>query len=104
MTVPNEERAAFESEFRAAVRKKFKIDEMVSVAWDGLHCMMVRTHVSKHELVESDEYADWSCRLAWWKAIAQAGGMIAESIESAGGGLDDLIRMAAAAARSRMQE
>lgn len=73
----DEELAAFEAEFRAEVRKKFKIGEMMEVAWEGLHCELIKTHVTQHQLVESTPYPDWSCRLAWWKAIAQAGGMIA---------------------------
>jgi hypothetical protein len=71
------ELAAFEAEFRERVRKRFAIEEMLEVAAEGLHCELIKTHVTQHQLVESTPYPDWSCRLAWWKAIAQAGGMIA---------------------------
>lgn len=101
----DEESAQFESEFRDAVRREFKIKELLEVARGGLHCNLIKTHVSKAQLVESEEYADWSGRLAWWKVIAQAGGMISDEIEKGGpGSIDNLIQMAAQAARSRMQE
>lgn len=99
------ESTAFEINFRAKVREKFTIGKMLEVAAGGLECMLIKTHVSKHEMVESEPYPDWSGRLAWWKAIAQAGGMISDEVEKGGpGSIDNLIQMAAQAARARMQE
>lgn len=72
----------FEAEFRNRVRAKFSIDELLEVAAGGLHCEMIKTHVTQHQLVEATPYADWNHRLMWWKAIAQAGGMIKEHVES----------------------
>lgn len=72
----------FEAEFRKKVRSKFSIDELLEVAEGGLHCELIKTHVNKSCWVESHPYADWSGRLAWWKAIAQAGGMIKDQVEA----------------------
>jgi hypothetical protein len=96
------ELAQFEAEFRAEVRKKFKISEMMEVAWEGLHCDLIKTHVTQHQMVESSPFPDWSCRLAWWKAIAQAGGMIAESAEEST--KDSAIWQLLAEARKRVIE
>lgn len=92
----------YEAEFRKLVREEFKIAEMLEVARGGLHCNMIKTHVNKHELVEAKEYPNWDERLSWWKAIAQAGGMIKES-EDGASGVDQLMDLVSKA-RSRMQE
>jgi hypothetical protein len=102
MANPSDIREEFEAAFRDAVRKEFKIKELLEVARGGLHCEMIKTHVSKHDMVESQPFPDWSCRLAWWKAIAQAGGMIAEQVDG-GTSQDALIRLLAEA-RSRVPE
>lgn len=95
-----DELAQFEAEFRAKVRERFDIAEMMDVAWEGLHCELIKTHVTQHQLVESTPYPDWSCRLAWWKAIAQAGGMIAETEEKTA---DSAIWTLLAEARKRIE-